>query len=99
MTVVKVSKVKWRADRKRSMKWTVQAYTDNGVHWEFENFEDAIAKAVLLRDQGLMVYFHAPAAATDEQLQAFVDLFGHDLSLTSSGLAHTASDGRDRSEA
>lgn len=63
------------------MAWTVQAYTDNGVPWEFESFDEAFAKATLLRDQGLMIYFHAPAEATNEQLQAFVDLFGHDSSL------------------
>ena len=63
------------------MAWRVQAYTDNGVPSEFESFEEAIAKAALLRDQGLMIYFHAPAAAADEQLQAFVDLFGHDANL------------------
>ena len=69
------------------MAWRVQAYTEKGVPSEFESFEEAIARAALMRDQGLMVYFHAPAAATDEQLQAFVDLFGHDAHLKSSGSA------------
>ena len=60
------------------MTWRVQAYTENDVPSEFDGFEEAIARAALLRDQGLMIYFHAPATATDAQLQAFVDLFGHD---------------------
>ena len=68
------------------MAWSVQAYTENGVPCEFESFEEAIVKAVLLRDQGLIIYFHAPAEATDEQLQAFVDLFGRDLKLSDCGL-------------
>ena len=80
----KVSKV--ASNLEGSIAWTVQAYTQNGVPWEFESFEEAIAKAAFLRDQGFMIYFHAPAAATDEQLQAFVDLFGHDSSLGSARL-------------
>ncbi|MGA1805027.1 hypothetical protein [Rhizobium sp. HT1-10] len=58
------------------MPWTVQAYMDTGASDQFETFEEAIEKAAALRDEGIMIHFHAPAEATDEQLQAFVDLFG-----------------------